>query len=466
MKSLRRQLLCWLLPLYLLAAIGTVLSTYIMYGSTVREFMDSQLQALVDSHAPTGKVAALRPLAAHHVNKGYPVVQIWDNNGRLLTTSHAQLAMPMMSSGLHDVTLGQQRWRVYAVRTPERTVQGVQSLDFRDYVIREQAVQAGLRVALLIPISVAILWLAIRAAVRRLETVARSVAVQDERTFGDLPSEQVPTEIRPLVLAVNSLLARLREAFAAQQRFVQDAAHELRTPMTALSLQFDNLKRRLADPAVAAEVAQLELGLVRTKRLVEQLLRLARQEARPRSDTSIVRLDEFIRTVIVDIMPLADHRNVDLGLLADTPTSVRVNGDDLRSLLHNLLDNALRHTPSGGVVDVVLRKHAGTSVIEIVDSGPGIAPELLPRVFDRFFRIEGSDTDGSGLGLAIAQSAALRNGIELDLSNRTDRSGLIARVMVPAALVVETSAHISTPPQPAASIASSASISNSARPAS
>ena len=458
MKSLRRQLLCWLLPVYLLAAVGTVLSTYIMYGSTVREFMDSQLLALVDSHATVGRVSALRPLSPQHVQKGYPVVQIWDDGGRLLATSHPQLAMPMRSSGLHDVTLGARSWRVYALRTPDRTVQSVQSLDFRDHVIREQAVQAGLRVALLIPISVAILWLAIRAAVRRLETVARNVAAQDERSFGDLPFEQVPTEIRPLVLAVNSLLARLREAFTSQQRFIQDAAHELRTPMTALSLQFDNLKRRLTDHAVAAEVAQLEQGLARTRRLVEQMLRLTRQEARPRSEANIVQLDEFVRTVVLDLMPLADHRNIDLGLLVDLPMSVRVNADDLRSLLHNLLDNALRHTPTGGVVDVLLREQAGTSVIEIVDSGPGISPELLPRVFDRFFRVEGSDTEGSGLGLAIAQSAALRNGIELDLSNRTDRSGLIARVMLPVALRVETFAHTSSQ-RPAASIVPSAPLS-------
>jgi two-component system OmpR family sensor kinase len=117
--------------------------------------------------------------------------------------------------------------------------------------------------------------------------------------------------------------------------------------------------------------------------------------------------------------------NLDIG------ATVRVNPHDLRSLLHNLLDNALRYTPEHGVVDVRLRAGSGRIVVEIVDGGPGIPPDLLPRVFDRFFRIEGSDTEGSGLGLAIAKHAAERNRIDLHLDNRIDRSGLVARVTFP-----------------------------------
>ena len=127
-------------------------------------------------------------------------------------------------------------------------------------------------------------------------------------------------------------------------------------------------------------------------------------------------------------MPCADHRDIDLGLSVDVDATVRANPHELRSLLHNLLDNALRYTPEHGVVDVRLLADGGKVVVEIVDSGPGIPPDLLPRVFDRFFRIEGSDTEGSGLGLAIAKHAAERNRIDLSLDNRIERSGLVARV--------------------------------------
>ena len=142
-------------------------------------------------------------------------------------------------------------------------------------------------------------------------------------------------------------------------------------------------------------------------------------------------------------MPCADHRSIDLGLSVDIGATVRANPHELRSLLHNLLDNALRYTPEHGVVDVRLRADDGKVVVEIVDSGPGIPPDLLPRVFDRFFRIEGSDTEGSGLGLAIAKHAAERNRIDLQLDNRIERSGLVARVTFPEGAVTKVPQKLS-----------------------
>jgi signal transduction histidine kinase len=127
-------------------------------------------------------------------------------------------------------------------------------------------------------------------------------------------------------------------------------------------------------------------------------------------------------------MPLADQHGIDLGFAADVTATVQANRDDLRSLFHNLIDNALRYAPEDGIVDVRLSGEGSTVTVDIVDNGPGIPPELLPRVFDRFFRIEGSGGEGSGLGLAIARNAAERNHVDLELSNRTDGCGLIARV--------------------------------------
>ena len=183
------------------------------------------------------------------------------------------------------------------------------------------------------------------------------------------------------------------------------------------------------DAETTAQVVQFEAGLKRTKRLIEQLLRLARQEAPQKADAaSSIELAEFLRDLISDLMPCADHRDIDLGLSVDINATVRANPHELRSLLHNLLDNALRYTPDHGVVDVRVFADGGKVVVEVVDTGPGIPPDLLPRVFDRFFRIEGSDTEGSGLGLAIAKHAAERNRIDLTLDNRIERSGLVARV--------------------------------------
>lgn len=444
MSSLRRQLMTWLMPLYVVAAVVAATITYHIYGSMVAFFMDNQLRVFADSHAvASGPTPAFRPLTRYSVvQKGDMVVQIWDREHRLVTSSWPELSLRrQQTQGFHDVTIGDARWRVYTLQSPERTVQSAQSLSFRRHIVKTQALQAGLPVALMIPISAVILWFGMRPAIRRLELISHAAARQDEHRLGELPAEHAPCEIRPLVLAVNTLLARLRDAFASQRRFVQDAAHELRTPITAMSLQLDNLKSHMVDVGAADQLSQLEAGLARTRRLVEQLLRLARQESPPTADAPVVvQLDALLKSSIADFMVLADRRKIDLGYAADIDVTVRANEDELRSLVHNLLDNALRYTPEGGIVDVTLHQDTGIATVEIADTGPGIPPDLLPRVCDRFFRIEDGETEGSGLGLAIAKSAADRNRIGLELINRSDGSGLIARLRFDTATTVSQQA--------------------------
>lgn len=431
MKSLRKRLMMFLVPVFVAVAVIATVWTYYMFGNMVSMFMDNQMRVLAHSNAQeTLGPPTLRPLTEDDVNNGALVIQIWDARGSLLASSYPALALPLRSgSGFEDTDLGSRHWRVYVMHMPGRTVQSIQCLDFRGHVIRKQALQAGLPIALLIPISAWILWFAACRALGRLETVARAAAAQDENTIVELPTQHIPSEISPLVTAVNSLLRRLRDAFASQRRFVQDAAHELRTPITAMTLQLENLKACPMDAETAAQVSQFEAGLRRTKRLIEQLLRLARQEGPQKADAaSTIDLGGFLQELISDLMPCSDHRDIDLGLSVEVTATVRANPHELRSLLHNLLDNALRYTPEHGVVDVRVHADGGKVGVEIVDSGPGIPPDLLPRVFDRFFRIEGSDTEGSGLGLAIAKNAAERNRIDLCLDNRIERSGLVARV--------------------------------------
>ncbi|WP_116807291.1 sensor histidine kinase [Steroidobacter cummioxidans] len=448
-KSLRKQLMTWLLPLYVVAAIAAAIVTYYVFGSMVSVFMDNQLRLFAESHAgASGSAPVLRPLTRYNVvDKGDMFVQIWDRNQRLVATSWPELDLQRQpSQGFHDVTIGDSRWRVYTLQSPDRTVQSAQSLYFRRHLAKSQALQMALPVLLMIPISAIFLWFGMRPAVRRLELISRAAAQQDEHRLTELPVEHAPCEIKPLVMAVNTLLARLRNAFSAQRRFVQDAAHELRTPITAMSLQLENLKSRMPDTASADQLKQLEAGLARTKRLVEQLLRLARQESpRPADPPVAIQLDGMLKSSIAEFMALADKRSIDLGYAADIDATVHANEDELRSLIHNLLDNALRYTPTGGIVDVTLHRDTGVVTVEIADNGTGIPAELLPRVFDRFFRIEGAETEGSGLGLAIAKNAAERNRVALELINRVDGSGLIARMRFETALVT-----LQPAPKPAA----------------
>ncbi|HEY8507607.1 MAG TPA: ATP-binding protein [Steroidobacteraceae bacterium] len=428
---MRRQLLAWLATVFAAVALTAALVTYISFGRTVHWFMDEQLRALVEAQAEAG--IAPEPLDEYRVKqKGAIAIQVWQGD-ELVASSLPTLGVHRQSaSGFHDVEADGERWRVYASISGNRTLQGSQSLQFRQRVIRSQALGSALPILLLIPVTALLVWLVVRYVMRKLEIVSRAAAERDAHNLEPLPDAQAPEEIRPLVQAVNRLLVRVKSAFDTQRRFVQDAAHELRTPLAALSLQLENVQVRIADAELKQQVDVLETGVARMKRLAEQLLRLARQDA-PIDDRAKTRLDvcAILREVIAELLPLAERRRIDIGLQASVAPIASGNADDIRSVLQNLIDNALRYSPEDSSLEILVTEAAEMIEIRIVDEGPGIAEDHLPRVFDRFFRVEGTNVEGAGLGLAIAQRAAERNGATLSLQNRTDRRGLVASVQLP-----------------------------------
>lgn len=438
MTSLKWRLLAWLLPFYLLSAVLTVGISYMQYRSDVTASMDGQMHALALSYIQgwgSGKPPALRPLDEEQVeHHGTGIVQFWSSDGRLLATSWPVTGLGLQGSeGFHTLATAGHGWRVYTTLSAPLKVQVVQSGDFRRHVIFDLALRAAEPVAFLFPLTAALLWLAVALALRPMDRLVQAIARQNERDLRVLPLDKVPRELQPLISSMNGLLLRLKEAFAAQQRFVQDAAHELRTPLTALKLQAENLRQRL-DGSADEDISRLEAGMDRMQRLVEQLLRLARQEAAvPYAADAMIDIREVLKGSMGDLLPVAEARKIDLGLTTAEPAEARADAGGLRSVFDNLMDNALRYTPAGGRVDVSLRRMDGALVVEFTDTGPGIPPELLERVFDRFYRVLGTNTQGSGLGLAIAHSAATRSGIRIELLNRGDRSGLVARVHFPHA---------------------------------
>ncbi|MEJ7687034.1 MAG: ATP-binding protein, partial [Variovorax sp.] len=390
-------------------------------------------------------VPELQPLGEQSVFKwGAYVVQIWSPDGRLLASSLPKLSLPLqVEPGLRSVRTGAGRddvWRVYTApfgaKAGQLRVQVAQSGNFMRHQVAERALSAALPIMLLLPVSLAVLWLVVWLASRSLHAVARDVAAQDERSLFELSLARVPDEIAPLVTAFNSLLARLRDAFATQRRFVQDAAHELRTPVAAIGLQLENLRAHVPPGDATERFVQLEAGVTRAQHLIEQLLRLSRQEsAAPALATEPVDVAALLRESLGQLMVVADRRRIDVGFDGEAKPVVSVPVAELRSVFDNLIDNALRHAPEGGVVDVRLHQVDGRPVVDVVDNGPGIPPEFMVRVFDRFFRVPGTAAGGSGLGLAIARTAALRHGLLIALHNRADEgkgsTGLIARVYLP-----------------------------------
>jgi len=436
MTSVKRQLLAWLLPLYVGSAIVAMLVSYRQYEASIGAFMDGQIHALANSQLQQLAIStALPPVRSvdeeHIQHAGTPVIQFWTRDGKLLASSSAVPALGLQSTtGPHTVVAGG-NWRTYTLLSSPVSVQILQSNEFRHRVMLDSAWKSAEPVLLLIPLSVVLLWLAVYRALRPLDHVVQTITRQDERNFVELPLEKAPAELIPLIESMNGLLARLQEAFATQQRFVQDAAHELRTPLAALVLQAERLRGKVGGTALE-ELDRLEAGIQRLHRLVDQLLKLARQEASgPRPEPGLVDLRTILKDCVSELLPLADQRQIDLGFKVFDESRVCTDVNDLRSIFDNILDNALRYTPAGGSVDVSLQSVSGEVTVEFADTGPGISPALLDRVFDRFYRVVGNTAHGSGLGLSIARSAALRGGISVELMNRQDRSGLLARVRLP-----------------------------------
>jgi two-component system OmpR family sensor kinase len=243
----------------------------------------------------------------------------------------------------------------------------------------------------------------------------------------------LPVEIRPLAEALNDLLARLDHSFALQRRFAADAAHELRTPLTALNLQVQLAERAANDTERARSFEKLRQGLRRATRLVQQLLTMARldPDAAASPPTSID-ATALIASVIEDLRPLATERQIRVTSNAGSDEChVTGNEEALRILFNNLVDNAIRYTPSGGHVEAAVERVGADVVLTVEDNGPGIPEEERERVFDRFYRGQAPGVSGTGLGLAIVSQVAemYRGRVTLGAS---PAGGLRVEVRLPA----------------------------------
>lgn len=355
-------------------------------------------------------------------------------------------ALPL-PEGLHDgfqtVSMFHEGFRVYVQTLPSgRRIALAQETDVRDGIATRSAWRALIPVLILVPV----LLLALQRIMRRLfAPLARLRHEIDQRRddqLDPLATADLPAEISPFVDAINRLLARVQGAMAAQRRFVADAAHELRTPLAALSLQAERLQQSGLSDTARERLQRLEQGLQRARTLVTQLLALARVQAQDRTGTSSRSrqgLREVVRPVLEDLLPLAQEKNIDLGVDGPLEAVVQTNALELGLLLGNLIDNAIRYTPAGGCVSLTLAEAKETPPgyvrMEIIDNGPGIPPSDRERVLQPFHRLDPAATPGAGLGLAIVQSVAARLGIVVRLlaTDEETQTGLRVLLDIPAA---------------------------------
>ncbi len=345
------------------------------------------------------------------------------------------LALPMtLTNGLHTLDVKGEPIRVFVKTTSSgERIAVAQETALRDEIARDSALRTVMPFLILVPLLLLIVADLVRKMFLPIASLSAEIDQRAEQELHPVDETHLPAEVRPFVVAINRLLARVEQSMQAQRRFVADAAHELRSPMTALSLQAERLANADMSELARERLKALRQGIERGRSLLNQLLDLAKaQAAIERPETSVSVLHVY-RCALEDLMPLAQARQIDVGVEGERDARVRVNEADLLAVVKNLVDNAIRYTPMGGTVDLSVSTQDGHAILRIQDSGPGIQVTERERVFDPFYRTLGNDQVGSGLGLSIVKAITDRMGAELELgfSDEIKRSGLCVRVRMP-----------------------------------
>jgi len=430
MNSLRARLVLSLTAFIILAGVVTGGVTYLWAFNEANELQDSVLAQMaavasggVHDRDDVGNVK-LEPEARVSVEEIDP--------SHLSVGAEGLNALP---DGFHLTQRNGRNWRVLLVTRADKTRFAVgQPADVRDQVARANALHILFPLAVLIPFLMLIVGIVIGRTLEPMAKLANELDGSRTRELDPLPSEGMPSELRPFVASINRLLERVHEMVEQQRRFIADAAHELRTPIAALSVQADNLTHAKLTADAEERLTALRGGARRTAHLLDQLLALARSEVN-NGDSSppVVAADQFAKEVMADLLPLAGQRGVDLGFEVLDAVGLRADPIMVATLFRNLIDNAIRYTPQGGRVDVRLYRRDGKAVFEVEDSGPGIPSADIARVFEPFFRGSQPTGSGTGLGLSIVKRIADHLNGTVSLKNKASATGLRATVTLPAA---------------------------------
>ncbi|NJD26427.1 MAG: two-component sensor histidine kinase [Betaproteobacteria bacterium] len=445
--SLRRRLLRWVtLTTVAILCLAAVL-TYRQAREDVQELMDALMaetaqllltQASDGGNHVTdlpGRMATLHSTQPRASNLAIEF-QIGRTDGTVLLRTagapDAPLAAPL---GYADVDFEGHSWRTLIAESSNRAFRVQVALldDIRDEEALEIATRAVLPLGISLPLLIAFIYLSVRRGLKPLDDLAGDVAFRSPENLSPLAADHAPAEVQPLIGALNRLLGRLAATLDNERRFTADAAHELRTPLAALKIHAQVALASAPAGNTREALGKVIAGVDRTTRLVEQLLRLARLDpldhiAAPQP----VDLGELTAVAVADARDAAGGRTITL-LAPAGPLVVPGDPDLLGAALRNIIDNALRYTPLASTVTVSASATDWRPELEVHDDGPGVPPEELPRLTERFFRGSDPGAEGSGLGLAIVRRIAELHGASLEVANRQG-GGLVVRLRWPPSL--------------------------------
>ncbi len=462
--SIRRRLLFTLLLAISLVSGMTLLLSYYDAQHEVQELFDAQmaqsarvLQALVLPELLHGDPDRLQSVL--HISENFPVLleseeeagaygheyerklafQVWDRDKHLVLKSASAPKEPLSKDGLEpqhrgysDEQVQNATWRVFMLwdKDDRYLIQVAERYDVREELVNDISNRLLAPAFLALPILGVMIWMGVGRGLAPVRHVAEEVTRRDPHNLQPMEVGPVPAEIRPLVTELNELFEQLRLAFDRERRFTDDAAHELRTPLASLKTQAQVALRAIDEAEKQQALKQVILGVDRATHLLEQMLTLARINP----DSNELKCEEvFLHPLTADVLaqiaPAALHKGIHLELRGEQHIIVKTDPISVSVLIRNLVDNAVRYTPDGGTVTVEVVKQNDKPVLQVIDSGPGISPELQARVFDRFYRLVGNNAQGCGLGLAIVKQIADLYNLTVQLKNNEPGKGLTATVI-------------------------------------
>lgn len=386
----------------------------------------------------------LRQTAAYINPKTTDYTQIGSENHILIQTFGQEDTVPLsdtLGEGFHTIKGSvddddddddDDEYRAYIRQTPQGKIAVLQETEYRDDLAATAAYQSVLPLLIALPLMILLtVWITYRA-MRPVKTLSASLGKRRSDDLSPLDGEGVPSEIQGFVTAINQLLQRTGENIRRQQRFIADAAHELRSPLTALSLQAERLTKLPQSDEAREQTGLILQSIQRNRHLLEQLLTHARaQGSETQRNLTDISLQAQFRRVLQELMPLALNKQQDIGVTVENDLRIRADDTEIYTLIKTFTDNAIRYTPAGGRIDIGFSETSTTLAIWVEDDGPGIPATERSRVTDAFYRILGTEQQGTGLGLSIADAIAKRYGGKLILADsRNFAHGLLIQAQL------------------------------------
>ncbi|MFZ5811469.1 MAG: sensor histidine kinase [Thermodesulfobacteriota bacterium] len=432
-RSLRFNLALWLSVLVIIFGAASGLLAYFAFQHRLAQALDGELLQAAFLGDPDRQLPGMRQRKSSHAEarqaillSAYPVSPEHSSGLGHLPRN--------LDEGFHSVTVAGVDWRVLvAKRDDGGRYMAAQQTTPREEVAGIKAAEELLPYLLLTGCVIGVTLVLIRHFLGPVQKLAAAIDGREENDLAPLPADGIPSEILAFTSAINRLFARVARFSDMQRRFVADAAHELRLPLTAISLQAEGLGNIDLPPAAHERLAAMRNGIGRCQGLIDQLLAMARAQEHLYGESESLSVGAAVREALENLLPDAEAKGIDLGLVAGEGLAVAAPPVAIQIVLKNLLENAIRYTPHKGKIDIRIDRKNNGVCLTVSDSGPGIPESERDLVFEPFSRCPGDTTLGSGLGLAIVRTIAdnLKGHVRLGYTNPKDRTGLAVEVFLP-----------------------------------